>query len=130
MTTANGPLSAQRLLALIKTSLEDDKADDLVVIDLAGKTGIADFMAIASGRSQRHVAAMAEHIRERMKAAAGEAPSIEGLAQADWVLIDAGDVIVHLFRPEVREYYALERLWGATAYRALKAAEARAGISA
>ena len=93
------------------SSLEDDKAEDITVIDLAGKTSISDFMIIASGRSHRHVAAIADHLVERLKKR-GMAPlSVEGMAQADWVLIDAGDVIVHLFRPEVRDFYNLEKMW-------------------
>ena len=93
------------------TSLEQDKAEDIIVIDLAGKTSIADFMIIASGRSQRHVAAIAEHLVERLKRRGAPPASVEGLAQADWVLIDAGDVIVHVFRPEVRSFYNLEKMW-------------------
>ena len=99
-------------MSLVKTSLEDDKAEDIVVIDLSGKTSFADFMVIASGRSQRQVCAMAEHLREKIKAAA-KSPSIEGAERCDWVLIDGGDVIVHLFRPEVRAFYHLEKMWGA-----------------
>ena len=86
-------------------------AQDVVVIDLAGKTTIADFMAIASGTSKRQIGAMAEHLRERMKADGFQGISIEGLTQCDWVLIDAGDVVVHLFRPEVRTFYNLEKMW-------------------
>ena len=78
---------------------------------MAGKSAIADFMVIATGRSSRHVASMAEHLRERVKAHSGHPVPVEGLAQADWVLVDAGDVIVHLFRPEVRAYYNLEKMW-------------------
>ena len=83
-----------------------------MVIDLKGKTSIADYMVIASGTSQRQVATMAEHIREELKSLGVKSPSIEGLPQKDWVLIDGGDVIVHLFRPEVREFYDIEKLWG------------------
>ena len=100
------------LLDTTQRSLEDDKAEGVVVIDLAGKSSIADHMVVASGRSQRHVAAMAEHLRERLKAS-GREISVEGLNQADWVLIDAGDVIIHLFRPEIRGFYNLEKMWGA-----------------
>lgn len=78
---------------------------------MAGKSAIADFMVIATGRSSRHVASMAEHLRERVKAHSGHPVPVEGLAQADWVLVDAGDIIVHLFRPEVRAYYNLEKMW-------------------
>lgn len=104
-----------RLLELIEKCLGDDKAGDPVVIDLAGKTDIADYMVIASGRSSRQVGAMAEHLGERLKAAGCGKVPMEGLAQCDWVLIDAGDVIVHLFRPEVRNFYNLEKMWGAHA---------------
>ncbi|MFO1128731.1 MAG: ribosome silencing factor [Rhodospirillales bacterium] len=93
-------------------SLDDDKAEDVVVIDLAGKTTIADYMIVASGTSNRHIGTMAEHLIERMKTHGEGRAMVEGAGQSDWVLIDAGDVIVHLFRPEVRTFYAIERLWG------------------
>ena len=96
-------------------SLDDDKAEDVVVIDLAGKTAIADHMVIASGTSQRQVGAMAEHLREKIKVSGVKPVAVEGAAQCDWVLIDAGDIIIHLFRPEVRAFYQLERLWTAPA---------------
>ncbi len=92
-------------------SLEDDKAEDLVSIDLKGKTQIADFMVIASGRSDRHVSAIARHLAERVKAEGLGSCRIEGLPQADWALADLGDVIVHVFRPEVRNFYNLEKMW-------------------
>lgn len=99
-------------MELVNASLEDDKAEDLVTIDLAGKSSIADYMVVASGRSQRQVGAMAEHLREKLKAAgAGNVP-VEGALRCDWVLIDAGDIIIHLFRPEVRAFYNLEKMWG------------------
>ncbi len=103
---------SRHLLDLVRSSLEDDKADDMVVIDLAEKSSIADFMVIASGRSQRQVGAMAEHLREKLKAAGVHGVAVEGMERSDWVLIDSGDVIVHLFRPEVREFYNLEKMWG------------------
>ena len=96
----------------MRASLDDDKAIDVVVVDLAGKTSIADHMVIASGTSQRQVGAMAEHLRAKIKAFSGHAVAMEGAEQCDWVLIDAGDIVVHLFRPEVREFYGLERMWG------------------
>jgi ribosome-associated protein len=105
------PSPAAGLLALIQSSLDGDKAEDVAVIDMAGKSSIADFMVIATGRSQRHVASMAEHLRERVKARSGHTPPVEGLAQSDWVLVDAGDVVVHLFRPDVRAFYNLEKMW-------------------
>jgi ribosome-associated protein len=107
----SAPSPAAGLLALIQRSLDDDKAEEVAVIDMAGKSAIADFMVIATGRSQRHVASMADHLRERVKAQSGRTPPLEGMAQADWVLVDAGDVVVHLFRPEVRAFYNLEKMW-------------------
>jgi iojap-like ribosome-associated protein len=100
------------LLALVLKSLDDDQAQELVTIDLDGKSTIADFMVIASGRSTRQVAAMAQKLGERLKENGFGNPRIEGLPAADWVLVDAGGVIVHLFRPEVRSFYNLERMWG------------------
>jgi ribosome-associated protein len=93
-------------------SLDDDQAQEVTSIPLKGKSSIGDYMVIASGRSSRHVAAVAEKLAERIKREAGRPVKIEGLPVADWVLIDAGDVIVHLFRPEVRSFYNLERMWG------------------
>ena len=101
------------LLERIEKALDDGQAEDIVVIDLTGKSSFADFMVIATGRSQRQVAALGERVREAVRGKARLRPSIEGLAQGDWVLIDAGDVIVHLFRPEVRKFYNLEKMWGA-----------------
>jgi ribosome-associated protein len=100
------------LHALVMHSLDEDQALDVVSIPLEGKSSIADFMVIASGRSTRQVAAIATHLAERLKAARHGSPKIEGLPAGDWVLIDAGDVVVHLFRPEVRSFYNLERMWG------------------
>ena len=99
------------LLGDIQSSLEDHKAEDIVVIDLAGKSDIADFMLIASGRSGRQVATMADKLLEVAKTHGIKSVSPEGRGQSDWVLIDAGDVIVHLFRPEVRVFYNLEKMW-------------------
>jgi ribosome-associated protein len=96
---------------LILSSLDDDQAVDTISIPLTGKSSIADFMVIASGRSTRQVASMANKLVDRIKAETGRRSRIEGLPTADWVLIDAGDVIVHLFRPEVRSFYNLERMW-------------------
>ncbi|MFC3213454.1 MULTISPECIES: ribosome silencing factor [Novosphingobium] len=100
------------LLNLVLRSLDDDQAQELVTIDLEGKSSIADFMVIASGRSTRQVAAMAQKLGERLKDAGFGHPRVEGLPAADWVLVDAGSVVVHLFRPEVRSFYNLERMWG------------------
>ena len=105
------PPTTGRLLALVEKSLDDDKADDVVVIDLQGISNIADYMVIATGRSQRHLGAMTEHLRGKIKAKGIITPPPEGLTRCDWVLIDAGDVIVHLFRPEVRAFYNLEKMW-------------------
>jgi ribosome-associated protein len=99
------------LLALVLKSLDDDQAQEITSIPLEGKTTIADHMVIASGRSSRQVTAMAQKLVERVKHASFGSPRIEGLPAADWVLVDAGDVIVHLFRPEVRSFYNLERMW-------------------
>lgn len=108
---ATDPEEVAALHALILASLDDDQAVETISIPLAGKTSIADFMVIASGRSTRQVASMASKLAERIKGELGRLTRIEGLPTADWVLIDAGDVIVHLFRPEVRSFYNLERMW-------------------
>ena len=100
-----------RAAAIIQT-LEDDKAEELLVIELEGKSSVADKMIIASGRSARHVSALADHVTRRLKADGMKTVRVEGLPNADWVLIDTGDIIVHLFRPEVRSFYNLERIWG------------------
>lgn len=102
---------SESLHELVLRSLDDDQAQDVVSIPLEGKSSIADFMVIASGRSTRQVASMAQKLSERIKHAGFGPARIEGLPAADWVLIDAGDVVVHLFRPEVRSFYNLERMW-------------------
>lgn len=94
-------------------SLDDDKAEDIVTIELANKSSIGDHMVIATGRSQRQVSAMADHLVSKLKDIGHKHVSVEGASQGDWVLIDTGDIIVHLFRPEVREFYGLEKMWGA-----------------
>ena len=99
------------MLARILKSLDDDKADDIVTIDLRGRSSLADALVIASGTSSRHVAALAEHLAQRLKDAGYGTAKVEGLAQGDWVVLDAGDAIVHIFRPEVRDYYDLEGIW-------------------
>ena len=111
---ANGrpSIGVEDLHRLVLQSLDDDQAVEVVSIPLAGTSSIADHMVIASGRSTRQVASMASKLAERIKATVGRSPRIEGLPAADWVLIDAGDVVVHLFRPEVRSFYNLERMWG------------------
>ncbi len=102
---------ADALCALVETSLDDDKAEDIVVIDLKEKSSFADYMVIATGRSDRHVGALAEHLIEKMKASGLPSVPAEGRERCDWVLLDGGDVIVHLFRQEVRAFYNLEKLW-------------------
>jgi ribosome-associated protein len=103
--------SVDALHALILRQLDEDQAQETISIPLAGKSSIADHMVIASGRSTRHVSAIAEKLAQRIKQEAGRSVRVEGLPNADWVLLDAGDVIVHLFRPEVRSFYNLERMW-------------------
>jgi ribosome-associated protein len=110
--TATLPTDPAALHELVLHSLDEDQAQDVVSIPLEGKSSIADHMVIASGRSTRQVAAIATHLAERLKKQGHGSPRIEGLPAADWVLIDAGDVVVHLFRPEVRSFYNLERMWG------------------
>ena len=105
------------LLAVIMPALEDAKAEATITIDLTGKSTIADWMVVANGRSNRHVAAIAEQLVEKLKAAGSRDLRVEGLPQADWVLVDAGDAVVHLFRPEVRSFYNLEKLWSEHAPR-------------
>ena len=104
-------VGGEALLAMILGSLEDDKAEDVVQADLRGKSEIADYMVIASGRSSRQVASISEKLVEKLKADANVLARAEGKETGDWVLIDAGDVIVHVFRPEVREFYQLEKMW-------------------
>ncbi len=103
--------TSAELLEQIIQSLNDDKAEDVVQIDLRGKTSIGDYMVVASGRSTRQVSAMAEKLVDRLKTDLGLISKIEGKDTGDWVLIDTGDVIVHVFRPEVREFYQLEKMW-------------------
>ena len=115
---AAGPITALPLSEpgtlheLVLKSLDDDQAQEIVSIPLEGKSTIADHMVIASGRSSRQVTAMAQKLAERIKHGGFGHSRIEGLPAADWVLIDAGDIVVHLFRPEVRSFYNLERMWG------------------
>ena len=99
------------LLTLILSSLEDDKAEDVVSIELAGKSEMADHMIIATGRSSRQVASIADHLVDRLKTEMDRRCRVEGKETADWVLIDCGDAVVHVFRPEVREFYQLEKMW-------------------
>ena len=109
--TVKKPAQQSDLLKRILVSLDDDKAENIVTIDLEGRSALCDAAVIASGRSSRHVSAMAEHLARRLKEGGYGTRPISGQAQGDWVLVDAGDVIVHLFRPEVRDYYDLEGMW-------------------
>ena len=101
----------EELETLVLDSLEDDKAEDIVAIDLRGKSSVTDIMIVASGRSARHVNALADHLVRKLKDHGSGKARVEGMQTCDWVLIDAGDVIVHLFRPEVRSFYNLEKMW-------------------
>ncbi len=103
--------TSEALLASILSQLTDDKAEEIVEIDLRGKSAIGDYMIICSGRSTRQVSSIAEKLVERVKADFGRPSRVEGKDAGDWVLIDTGDVIVHIFRPEVREFYQLEKMW-------------------
>ena len=113
--------TSEKLLAAILQSLEDDKAEDVVQVNLRGKSEMGDYMVIASGRSTRQVSAMSEKLVDRIKQTFGVISKIEGKDSGDWVLIDTGDVIVHVFRPEVREFYQLEKMWVPGAAEAAKA---------
>jgi ribosome-associated protein len=107
-------------IAAVLSSLDESKAEDVVTIDIAGKTSLADHMVVASGRSHRHVGAIADHVLKDLKEHGHGTARVEGLPQCDWVLIDAGDVIVHVFRPEVRSFYNLEKMWSAEAPAAVR----------
>jgi ribosome-associated protein len=105
--------AVSRAIKTVLASLEDSKAENIVSIDIQGKSSLGDYMVVASGRSHRHVAAVADHLLKALKDAGLGMARVEGLAGADWVLIDSGDIIVHVFRPEVREFYNLEKMWQA-----------------
>ena len=109
--TGHKQATSDLLLETVLASLNDDKAEDIVQIDLRGKTEIGDYMIVCSGRSTRQVSAISEKLAQRVKDEYGHAVRIEGKDSGDWVLIDTGDVIVHVFRPEVREFYQLEKMW-------------------
>jgi ribosome-associated protein len=102
-----------RLLSLVEKALDDAKAENVVTIDLKGKTSIGDHMIVASGRSQRHVGAVADQLVKLLKQEGFGRARVEGMPQCDWVLIDTGDIVIHIFRPEVREFYNLEKMWSA-----------------
>ena len=106
------PSELDRLQAIIVASLEDDKAEDVVAMDLAGKAMFCDRMVIASGLADRQISAMAQHLAEKLHEAGIRRVPIEGANGSDWVLIDAGDIVIHLFKPEARAMYGLERMWG------------------
>lgn len=108
-----GQDAVARALELVLTSLEDSKAEDIVSIDIAGKSALGDHMVVASGRSTRHVAAICDHLISDLKEEGFGNARVEGLDAGDWVLIDTGDIIVHVFRPEIREFYNIERMWSA-----------------
>lgn len=103
--------ASDEILALILKTLDEEKAEEIVQIDLAGKSSVADHMVVCSGRSTRQVGALAEKLSENLKSRLGRNARAEGKSQGDWVLLDAGDVIVHIFRPEVRDFYQLEKMW-------------------
>lgn len=107
----DGPFNTAELKDFIQKSLDDDKAQDIQVIDLSGKSALADYIIVATGTSSRHITAMAEKLSERLTVRGTKDIRTEGMGQANWVVLDAGDVIVHLFRPEVREFYDIEKMW-------------------
>ncbi|MFD1747190.1 ribosome silencing factor [Rhizobium helianthi] len=108
-----GADAAARALSVVLTSLEDSKAEDIVTINIAGKSALGDYMVVVSGRSNRHVSAIADHLLSDLKDEGFGPARVEGLEAGDWVLIDTGDVIVHVFRPEIREFYNIEKMWAA-----------------
>jgi len=101
------------MIDVVLQSLEDAKAEDIVSVDIAGKSSLADYMVVTSGRSNRHVSAVADQVMKALREAGFGKPRVEGLPHADWVLVDGGDVIVHIFKPEVREFYNIEKMWQA-----------------
>ncbi|SFB54132.1 ribosome-associated protein [Rhizobium sp. NFR07] len=112
-SSERGADAAARALELILASLEDSKAEDIVTIDIAGKSALGDYMVVVTGRSNRHVVAICEHLVTDLKDEGLGSPRVEGQESGDWVLIDTGDVIVHVFRPEIREFYNIEKMWAA-----------------
>jgi len=111
VTDPSSPLSVEELLKTVTDCLDSNKAEDIVSIDLAGKSGIADYIVIANGRSQRQVAALCDYVVKDLKKAGHTHLVIQGLEQSDWVLIDAADIVIHIFRPEVRSFYNLDKMW-------------------
>jgi len=111
VTSKSDDTQSEAMLALVLKSVDDDKAEEIVQIDLRGRSDMADYMVICSGRSSRQVASIAEKLTDSVKQEFGRISKVEGKDTGDWVLIDTGDVIVHVFRPEVREFYQLEKMW-------------------
>ena len=109
------PIPSSDLFEIITESLEESKAEEVVSIDIAGKSAIGDYLVVASGRSHRHVNAVADRLLRDIKSAGFGTPKVEGMPACDWVLVDVGDVIVHIFRPEVRDFYRIEKMWNAIA---------------
>jgi ribosome-associated protein len=109
-----GVVNVDEATRIVLTSLEDDKAEDILAIDIRGKSSFADMLIVASGRSARHVGALADHVMRKLKESGVKDVNVEGMPNCDWVLVDAGDVVVHLFRPEVRSFYNIEKIWAAS----------------
>lgn len=105
--------TAAKALKLVLESLDDSKAENVTSIDITGKSALGDYMVVVSGRSNRHVTAIAEHLIDDLKAGGIGPVRVEGLEAGDWILIDSGDIIVHIFRPEIREFYNIEKMWAA-----------------
>lgn len=110
-TAKTAPKAVEAVLEAVIASLDDSKAENAITIDIQGKSALGDYMVVVSGRSHRHVGAIADHLLRDLKDKGFGSPRVEGLPHCDWVLIDTGDVIVHIFRPEVREFYGLEKMW-------------------
>ncbi len=110
-TLKTAVLAVGDVLDMVNGSLDESKAEEITTIDIKGKSALGDYMVVASGRSQRHVTAIADHLLRQLKSGGVKSPRVEGLQHGDWVLIDIGDIIIHLFRPEVREFYGLEKMW-------------------
>ena len=113
LAAAPAPTPETKMIDVVLACLEDAKAEEIVAIDIAGKSSLADHMVVTSGRSNRHVSAVADQLVKAFREAGFDKPRIEGLPHADWVLVDGGDVIVHIFRPDVREFYNIEKMWQA-----------------
>ena len=113
LAKAPDPTPELKMIDVVLACLDDAKAEDIVAVDIAGKSSLADHMVVTSGRSNRHVSAVADQLVKAFREAGFAKPRIEGLPHADWVLVDGGDVIVHIFRPDVREFYNIEKMWQA-----------------